>query len=186
MFWGGFHLDAVGNWDLPKAEREIAEVIGRSAAIRLSWRMLHTRCFVRVKDGKVENRFVDLYVPKACTQQFVETVGNEADAKKLVASLQGMNFRLSGCKKAFRRLHTHVVRALFEKGASRDQLMLASRLTDRHLRRLCAGIQVGTVAELKVLSIALAELSALSFMINAEPLWTQHDDKLRTDRPSGS
>lgn len=129
-----------------------------------------------MKDGKVESRFADFYLPKVRTPEFVKKAGNEADAMKLVARLQGMQFQITGGKQAFRRLHTHMIRTLFPKDGSRAQIALASQLTRRQVRRLCAGITPDATADSEALLAALMELDAWSFLINTEPLWTQYDD----------
>jgi hypothetical protein len=159
------------NSDLPAVEQAFARVIGRSAALRLSWKILHTNCQRGVlKTGALDKRFGDLYVPKTCSARFIAKVGDEIVAKKLVAEFGGEQFQLTGCRRAYKALHGHVVRKLGRYGARRADIVRASRFTARHVHRLIADEECNEQAQSEVIRNLLVGLSCLSFFLAADPL----------------
>lgn len=153
-----------GNYDIPVTERQLAAVIGRSAAIRLSWRIWQRNPYRgRGKRGI-------LYVPASLTASFVDRVGSQDVAEKLLRVYSGGRLELCGCTSVLNRLRSHCIRKLNSHGATREQIAAATGLSERNIRRICQDHEKGDRWADEVISRRLSELHALSWLLQQNPL----------------
>lgn len=119
--------------DLPASVREIAEVIGRRAALRLVGRLPACRAG---KEGKASSR-VMLYVPKRlkAEHRLVAILGWDV-ASKLVAAFGGEIMQPANCRSVFARHRDEAILRMLEEGARPSMIASIMGVSRRHVHGL--------------------------------------------------
>ena len=118
--------------DLPQSVREIAEVIGREAAMLLIGRL--PVCY---RDAGKKSPKVILYVPKRLPpdHQLVEILGYPT-ARKLVDAFGGEILYPANCRFVFDRHRNAAVRQMIDAGARPPVVACLFGITERHVRNI--------------------------------------------------
>lgn len=119
--------------DLPNSVREIAEVIGRDAALRLIGKL--PTCYAG-KDGKKSTR-VMMYVPKrlAPDHQLVRILGWN-NANRLVRHFGGEILYPANCRAIYSKYRDEAILKMLEAGARPSMVAELMGLSERHVRNL--------------------------------------------------
>lgn len=119
--------------DLPGSVREIAEVIGRAAALRLIGAL--PAC-VAGAHGKKSSR-VMLYVPKklAPDHRLVQILGAEK-AMKMVEAFGGEVMQPANCRRIFARHRDEAILRMLKDGARLSMVLSIMRVSRRHVVNL--------------------------------------------------
>lgn len=125
---GGDDLD-----DLPRSVREIAQVIGRDAALRLIGQL--PTCMGGAP-GKRSSR-VMLYVPKklAPDHRLVRILGAEK-AMALVRAFGGEVLQPANCRRIFARYRDEAIVKMLRAGAGLPMVLSIMRVSRRHVVNL--------------------------------------------------
>ena len=118
--------------DLPQSVREIAEAIGREAALLLIGRL--PVCY---RDAGKKSPKVILYVPKRLPpdHQLVEILGYPT-ARKLVDAFGGEILYPANCRFVFDRHRNAAVRQMIDAGARLPVVACLFGITERHVRNI--------------------------------------------------
>ncbi|WP_054945869.1 hypothetical protein [Novosphingobium sp. KN65.2] len=118
---------------LPESIQEIADVIGREAALYLVGQLPTCRAGAQ---GKRATRVI-LYVPKRLkpNHRLVQILGWER-ANKLVEGFGGEILQPANCQEVYRRFRDREAQRLFDGGASIPDLAAIFSVTERHIRNL--------------------------------------------------
>lgn len=135
-----YRYDQDGNWDLPEVERELAQVIGRSKAIRLSRKIYFNNRHPSKSGGNGRSRAASLYVPNEMNETFARHVGDGQDAEAVLAVFRGQTIFLTGCKGVITRLRDNLIRRHASDGVRHESLAKYSGVGERQVRNICRGI----------------------------------------------
>lgn len=119
--------------DMPGSVREIAQVIGRQAALRLIGAL--PAC-VAGKDGKRSSR-VMLYVPKRLTpdHRLVQILGADK-AMALVRAFGGEVMQPANCRRIYARYRDEAILKMVRDGARVSMIQSIMRVSKRHVANL--------------------------------------------------
>lgn len=119
--------------DLPSSVREIAQVIGREAALRLIGAM---PAVVAGKQGKQSSR-VMLYVPKKLSpdHRLVQILGAE-HAMALVKAFGGEMLQPANCRRIYARYRDEAILKMLRDGARMSMVLSIMRVSKRHVINL--------------------------------------------------
>lgn len=119
--------------DLPASVREIAEVIGRDAALRLIGKL--PTCYAG-KDGKKSTRVI-MYVPKRLRpdHQLVQILGWAA-AQRLVRVFGGEILYPANCRSIYAAFRDEAITKMLQTGARPSMVADLMGLSERYVRNL--------------------------------------------------
>lgn len=119
--------------DLPNSVREIAEVIGRDATLRLIGKL--PTCYAGA-DGKKSTRVI-MYVPKrlAPDHQLVVILG-WSSANKLVRHFGGEILYPANCRAIYSKYRDEAILKMLDAGARPSMVAELMGLSERHVRNL--------------------------------------------------
>ena len=130
--------------DLPPTVRELAEVIGRAAALRLVGQLPEIIAGV---PGRKSRRTM-LYVPKSIGpgHRLFEILGQE-NAEKLARRFGGEMMHPANCRSVHQRTRDEAVRRMVQDGANVATVSALMRLSRRQIRNILdAGAERGISA----------------------------------------
>ena len=119
--------------DLPRSVREIAEVIGRDAALRLIGKL--PTCYAG-KDGKKSTRVI-MYVPKRLQPDhpLVDILGWNT-ALRLVRTFGGEILYPANCRSIYAKFRDEAILKMLDAGARPSMVADIMGLSERHVRNL--------------------------------------------------
>lgn len=119
--------------DLPRSVREIAEVIGREATLRLIGQL--PTCYAG-NDGKKSTRVI-MYVPKTLKpdHQLVHILGWHT-AHRLVRHFGGEILYPANCRAVYAKFRDEAILKMLDAGARPAMVAELMGLSERHVRNL--------------------------------------------------
>lgn len=119
--------------DLPGSVREIAEVIGRQATLRLLGQLPTARAG---RPGKESSRVI-LYVPKKVgpDHRLVQILGAER-AMALVRAFGGEVMQPANCRRIYARHRDEAILRMLRDGARMEMVLSIMRVSRRHVTNL--------------------------------------------------
>lgn len=119
--------------DLPESVREIAEVIGRDAALRLIGKL--PTCYAG-KDGKKSTRVI-MYVPKRLQpDHMLVSILGWSSACKLVRVFGGEILYPANCRGIYSKFRDEAILKMLEAGCRPSMVADIMGLSERHVRNL--------------------------------------------------